>query len=58
MKNPRNAWQYNRFGRDCTLIDLNTQYAVMAINRIKDDAPLFAEVAAPAMGILPPFAAE
>jgi len=36
----------DRLGRDCTLIDLNTQYAEMALNRIKDDAPLFVEVAA------------
>jgi len=36
----------DRLGRDCTLIDLHTQYAEMAMNRIKDDVPLFAEVAA------------
>jgi hypothetical protein len=36
----------DRLGRDCTLIDLNTEYIKMAINRIKDDAPLFAEIAA------------
>lgn len=34
----------DRLGRDCTLIDLNTSYAEMAMNRIKDDAPLFADV--------------
>lgn len=36
----------DRLGRDCTLIDLNTEYAEMALNRIKDDCPMFAEVAA------------
>lgn len=36
----------DRLGRDATLIDLNVSYASMALNRIKDDAPLFAEVAA------------
>lgn len=36
----------DRLGRDATLIDLNTCYAEMALNRIVDDAPLFAEVAA------------
>jgi DNA modification methylase len=30
----------DRLGRDCTLIDLNTKYTEMALNRIKDDAPL------------------
>jgi DNA modification methylase len=36
----------DRLGRDATLIDLNTQYAGMALNRIVEDAPLFVEVAA------------
>ena len=36
----------DRLGRDCTLIDLNTEYAEMALNRIKDDCPMFVEVAA------------
>jgi DNA modification methylase len=36
----------DRLGRDCTLIDLNTHYAEMALNRIRDDCPMFAEVAA------------
>jgi DNA modification methylase len=36
----------DRLGRDATLIDLNTAYAEMALNRIRDDCPLFAEVAA------------
>ena len=36
----------DRLGRDATLIDLNTSYIDMAVNRIRGDAPLFAEVAA------------
>ena len=36
----------DRLGRDATLIDINTSYIDMAVNRIRDDAPLFAEVAA------------
>jgi len=36
----------DRLGRDCTLIDLNTSYAEMALNRIRDDCPMFTEVAA------------
>ena len=36
----------DRLGRDATLIDLNTSYIDMAVNRIRDDAPLFSEVAA------------
>jgi DNA modification methylase len=36
----------DRLGRDCTLIDLNTEYAEMALNRIRNDCPMFAEVAA------------
>jgi hypothetical protein len=35
----------DRLGRDCTLIDLSPEYVAMARARIKDDAPLFAEVA-------------
>jgi DNA modification methylase len=34
----------DRLGRDCTLIELNSAYAAMARDRIKGDAPLFAEV--------------
>lgn len=36
----------DRMQRDATLIDLNTSYIKMAMSRIHDDAPLFAEVAA------------
>ena len=36
----------DRLGRDCIGIDLNRQYADMAHERIKNDAPLFAEVIA------------
>jgi DNA modification methylase len=36
----------DRLGRDCTMIDLNTQYAEMALKRIRDDCPMFVEVAA------------
>jgi hypothetical protein len=36
----------SRLGRNATLIDLNTSYINMAVDRIRDDAPLFAEVAA------------
>ena len=35
----------DRLGRDCIGIDINPEYAAMAGARIKDDAPLFAEVA-------------
>ncbi len=35
----------DRLGRDCTLIELNPDYAEMARRRIEDDGPLFAEVA-------------
>ena len=34
----------DRVGRDAILIELNPEYAAMAERRIKDDAPLFAEV--------------
>lgn len=34
----------DRLGLDCTLIDLNPVYASMATDRIRDDAPLFANV--------------
>jgi DNA modification methylase len=34
----------DRLGRDCIGIELNPSYAAMAERRIKDDAPLFAEV--------------
>jgi DNA modification methylase len=33
-------------GRDCIGIELNPEYAGIARDRIKGDAPLFAEVAA------------
>ena len=36
----------DRLGRDATLIDLNTSYIDMAVNRIREDSPLFAKVAA------------
>ena len=35
----------DRLGRDCTLIELNPAYAVMAENRLRDDAGMFARVA-------------
>ncbi len=35
-----------RLGRDCTLIELNPEYAAMARRRIEKDAGMFAEVAA------------
>lgn len=38
----------NRLGLDCTLIELNPEYAAMAERRIHSDAPLFADVAATA----------
>lgn len=34
----------DRLGRDCTLIELNPEYAAMARRRISGDSPLFAEV--------------
>jgi hypothetical protein len=36
----------DRLGRDATLIDLNTEYVSMAVERLRADCPLFAEVAA------------
>ena len=33
-----------RLNRDATLIELNSDYAAMARNRIHDDAPLLADV--------------
>jgi len=36
----------DRLGRDCIGIELNPAYAVIARNRIKDDAPLFAKITA------------
>lgn len=35
----------DRLGRDCTLIDLNTSYISLAVDRIKADAGMFAEFA-------------
>jgi len=37
----------DRLQRNAVLIELNPAYAAMSSNRIKDDAPLFAEVAQP-----------
>ena len=37
----------DRLGRNAILIELNPEYAAMAQRRIVNDAPLFAEVAAP-----------
>jgi len=37
----------DRLQRNAVLIELNPTYAAMSSNRIKDDAPLFAEVAQP-----------
>lgn len=34
----------DRLGRNAILIDLNTQYLDMAVRRIADDAPLFADI--------------
>ena len=36
----------DRLGRDCTLVELNGDYCNMAEKRLRDDAPLFAEVEA------------
>jgi len=36
----------DRLGRDCIGIELNPAYAVIARNRINDDAPLFAKITA------------
>jgi DNA modification methylase len=36
----------DRLGRDAVLIELNAQYAAMAEDRLREDAGLFANVAA------------
>jgi DNA modification methylase len=36
----------DRLGRDCIGIELNPAYALLASNRVTDDAPMFAEVTA------------